>query len=181
IPEEISATILLEMLESIAPLHALRRKHRNIRPWTIAISSSGTVNLLSSPGLDLNESSEGAGEEEMHDKCYWTPEKLMGSSKDGTEQDIWAIGCIWAEMMTGARLFEADDSAGLLYSMFKILGFPSRKQVKEEKEEERELKGTDLDNMMPIGKTGLDLLRRLLEWCPHERLGAVQALRHPYF
>lgn len=48
----------------------------------------------------------------------------MGSVEYSTPIDIWAIGCIFAEMVTKKALFSGDSDIDQLYRIFRILGTP---------------------------------------------------------
>ena len=49
----------------------------------------------------------------------------MGAKDYSTPIDIWAIGCIFAEMVTKRPLFAGDSELDQLYRIFRILGTPS--------------------------------------------------------
>jgi serine/threonine protein kinase len=55
---------------------------------------------------------------------YRAPELLLGSYEYSTPIDIWAIGCIFAEMVTKKVLFQGDSDIDQLYRIFRILGTP---------------------------------------------------------
>ena len=137
IPEFICKATLVELLSAAAPLHACRKRHRYIRPWTVAVTSSGRVELAGGKGFEDSRLSANSSAECMQsfvdgaqDRWYWTPERLMGSEKDGMEVDIWSIGAIFAEMLLGSPIFYGFDPANQLFTMFKVLGFPTRSQVR---------------------------------------------------
>lgn len=44
----------------------------------------------------------------MSTRWYRSPELLLGSSYYGKEVDVWAIGCIMAELMDGQPLFPGE-------------------------------------------------------------------------
>jgi serine/threonine protein kinase len=48
----------------------------------------------------------------------------LGSYEYSTPIDIWAIGCIFAEMVTKKVLFQGDSDIDQLYRIFRILGTP---------------------------------------------------------
>jgi serine/threonine protein kinase len=194
IPEHICITIVVEMLEALAPLHACRKRHRYIRPWTVAIAAGGRVELIGSKGLEDSRSSSimSAGSMQnfvdgAQDRWYWTPERLMGSEKDGMEMDIWAVGAIFAEMMLGSPIFYGFDPANQLFTMFKVLGFPTRTQLSylgsgydQLVLPKRQMHATLRDKLPCLSDEAHDFMLRLLDWCPNSRISAVQALQHPY-
>jgi serine/threonine protein kinase len=44
--------------------------------------------------------------------------------------DIWSTGCVMAELMLGQPLFPGEDSIDQLVEIIKVLGTPSREQIK---------------------------------------------------
>lgn len=55
-------------------------------------------------------------------RWYRAPELLVGEPNYGTGVDIWAIGCLFAEMMTGDPLFPGESDIDQLYLIVKLLG-----------------------------------------------------------
>jgi len=111
----------------------------------------------------------------------------MGAEKDGMEVDQWAIGALFAEMLLGSPIFYGFDPANQLFTMFKVLGFPSRSQLSylgsgydQLVLPKGQMRATLRDKLPCLGEEGHDLLRRLLDWCPNSRISAAQALQHPY-
>lgn len=47
---------------------------------------------------------------------------LLWSSSYCREVDIWAVGCLFAEMMSGDPLFPGDSDIDQLYQIIKVLG-----------------------------------------------------------
>ena len=50
------------------------------------------------------------------------PELLLGISQYGPEIDIWSVGCIIAEILTGKPLFTGEDEPEQLDKICKIMG-----------------------------------------------------------
>ena len=55
---------------------------------------------------------------------YRAPDVLLGSHKYSTPVDIWSIGCIFAEMVTGSPLFTGTSEETQLDTIFRLLGTP---------------------------------------------------------
>jgi cyclin-dependent kinase-like len=47
-------------------------------------------------------------------RWYRAPELLVGSSTYDHKVDVWAIGCIFAELVTGRALFAGDSDVDML-------------------------------------------------------------------
>jgi serine/threonine protein kinase len=49
----------------------------------------------------------------------------MGSHEYGTAVDIWSVGCVFAELVTGRPLFPGNSEQDELVKIFKLLGTPT--------------------------------------------------------
>jgi cyclin-dependent kinase-like len=55
-------------------------------------------------------------------RWYRAPELLVGDREYGKAVDIWAIGCIFSELLTSQPLFPGDTDIDQLYRIMKCLG-----------------------------------------------------------
>ncbi len=55
------------------------------------------------------------------------PELLLGSDHYGPEVDMWSVGCIFAELLTGKPLFPGKDETDQLDRITKITGSPTER------------------------------------------------------
>lgn len=108
--------------------------------------------------------------------------------------DVWACGCIMAELFTGSPLFPHNDNRALLTAFVELLGCPdtelleripasqSREQLKEIMKD-REMHKPRLGELFPPDDTAdaLDLCYQLLKFDPSSRISIADALKHPYF
>lgn len=58
-------------------------------------------------------------------RWYRSPELLVGDTRYGKEVDIWAVGCLYAEMMTGEPLFPGESDIDQLFQIVRVLGKPN--------------------------------------------------------
>lgn len=56
---------------------------------------------------------------------YRSPDVLMGSKHYDTAVDMWSVGCIFAEMVTGRPLFPGTSEKDQLIKIFVLLGTPT--------------------------------------------------------
>jgi len=55
-------------------------------------------------------------------RWYRAPELLVGDTQYGPPVDTWAIGCVYAELMTGQPLWPGRSDVDQLYLIRKTLG-----------------------------------------------------------
>uniref|UniRef100_A0A8C9S9C5 Dual specificity tyrosine phosphorylation regulated kinase 2 n=1 Tax=Scleropages formosus TaxID=113540 RepID=A0A8C9S9C5_SCLFO len=84
---------------------------------------------------------------------YCAPEVILGADY-GIPIDMWSLGCILIELLTGDPLFPEDSEEDLLACIIELLGVPSQ--------------------------NCFDRDKRCLEWDPSVRMTPSQALRHPW-
>ena len=56
---------------------------------------------------------------------YRAPELLLGAARYTEAVDMWAVGCIMAELLRGSPLFPGKTEAETLSMLFQLLGTPS--------------------------------------------------------
>ena len=55
-------------------------------------------------------------------RWYRAPELLVGDTQYGPAVDVWAIGCLFAELMTGQPLWPGKSDFDQIYQLRKTLG-----------------------------------------------------------
>lgn len=120
---------------------------------------------------------------------YRPPDVLLGNKDYMTTIDIWSIGCIFAEMVTGKALFTGLNDNDQIKKIFRILGTPSEKNypnignLPDWKDDLFEnYPAQDLRQYVPtLEEDGFKLLESMLKIDPSQRITTEEALNHPYF
>lgn len=122
-------------------------------------------------------------------RWYRAPELLVGEVHYGAPVDIWAIGCLFAEMMTGDPLFPGESDIDQLYLIIKMLGKPCSKHqsMMSKNSQLRGLirAGGESGNIYKAFPTwslfALDFLASCMKMDPQYRPTTEELLRHNYF
>ncbi|XP_010556680.1 PREDICTED: shaggy-related protein kinase alpha-like isoform X2 [Tarenaya hassleriana] len=121
-------------------------------------------------------------------RYYRAPELICGATEYTTAIDIWSAGCVLAELLLGQPLFPGESRVDQLVEIAKILGTPTREEIKCMNPRYTEFKFPQIKaqpwhkifpKLMP--PEALDLVSRFLQYSPNLRCTALEALTHPFF
>ncbi|KAG6334931.1 hypothetical protein ID866_4148 [Astraeus odoratus] len=179
---------MYQLLRSLAYIHSLGICHRDIKPQNLLLNpATGVLKLCDFGSAKILV----AGEPNVSYICsryYRAPELIFGATNYTTNIDIWSTGCVMAELMLGQPLFPGESGIDQLVEIIKVLGTPSREQIKTMNPNYMEHKFPQI-KPHPFNKVfrprtapeAIDLVQRLLEYTPTARLSAVEAMIHPFF
>lgn len=115
-PEE-TLQLALQIAEGLAVAHDRGIVHRDVKPANILVSETGQARLVDFGLAKL------AGEARltrpglvMGTLAYMSPEQLTGGEIDA-RTDVWSLGVVMYEMLTGQLPFEADTEPACAYSI----------------------------------------------------------------
>lgn len=180
---------MYQLCRSIAYIHSLGICHRDIKPQ----------NLLLDPHLGILKLCDFGsakiliqGEPNVSYICsryYRAPELIFGSTTYDVSIDVWSSGCVMAELMLGQPLFPGESGVDQLVEIIKILGTPTREQIKSMNPNYTEYKFPQI-KASPWSKVfrsrnttpdSLEFLSKLLDYTPNLRPTAIEAMTHNFF
>ncbi|ETV94182.1 CMGC/MAPK protein kinase, variant [Aphanomyces invadans] len=182
---------VFQMLSGLNHMHACGVLHRDLKPSNLLINSDCQLKICDM-GLARPKDIDDLGMTEyVVTRWYRAPELLLGSAYD-EGVDVWAAGCIMAEMLGRKPLFPGRSYVHQLQLIMNVLGVPEEVSFKEnpqaQKFKGRQLlsrtptrQGIDTSVLFPnANPEGLDLLWKLLVFDSSKRMTVQEALRHPY-
>lgn len=179
---ELSQSYAFQLMCGLFALHKERFIHRDLKLENVLIDKEGNLkigDLGMSRNFTLPMKNYTPG---VVSTAYRAPELLCDGVDYDTGIDIWASGCIIAEMHRGSRLFNGDSAVDQLHQIISMFGRPEKGELEwlPEIEEQstpqswEDISGTD--NALLI-----DLLRKMFTINPAKRINACEALKHPFF
>lgn len=120
-------------------------------------------------------------------RWYRAPEVILTNGFYGPPIDVWALGCIFYEILTLKPLFPGESQLDQLNKIHNIIGSPSKDVLKRFKYLNSDImfpakKGSGLHSLLPmLSGDGMDILRKSLEYRFDLRINIFQMFEHSYF
>ncbi|NXD43261.1 MK13 kinase, partial [Copsychus sechellarum] len=98
--------LVYQMLKGLKYIHSAGIVHRDLKPSNLAVNEDCQLKILDF-GLARQADAEMTGY--VVTRWYRAPEVILNWMHYNQTVDIWSIGCIMAEMLTGKTLFKGKD------------------------------------------------------------------------
>lgn len=179
--------VIFQLLEGLAFVHRQGFFHRDIKPENLLWS--GKVLKIADFGLAREIRSRPPYTEYVSTRWYRAPEIVLHHEFYNSPVDIWAVGCIMAELFTLRPLFQGNSETDQIFKICSILGSPGPGNWPDGQRLATRL-GMRLPQSAPTplsvavpntSPEALSLLKELLQLDPMKRPSATQALQHPFF
>jgi eukaryotic-like serine/threonine-protein kinase len=125
---ERAADIAAQVADALSAAHAAGIIHRDIKPGNIMVEPDGSVKVLDfgiARALDGHTLTQTATV--LGTSAYMSPEQALGQPVDA-RSDIYSLGCVLYEMLTGEPPFMADVSAAVLHQHVRVEPKPARER-----------------------------------------------------
>jgi p38 MAP kinase len=180
---------MYQVLRGLKYVHSAGIIHRDIKPSNIGVNADNEIRLLDF-GLARAKAEIMTGY--VTTRHCRAPEIMLNWMHYTQKVDMWSVGCVMAEMLTGQILFPGSDYSEHIKRIIEFVGTPGDAYMqgitntsarnylsslpsypkKDFEAFERFFVGAD--------PNAVDLLLRLLDMDPDKRPTAAEALDHPY-
>lgn len=185
--------IMKQILEGVEYLHSKGIMHRDLKTANILMNNRGEIKIADFGLARLRNSPSGYYSNSVVTLWYRAPELLLGGQKYGFGVDIWSLGCIFSELLTGHILFKEQKEQQQFEKICEKCGVPTEvdwpgvSSLKHYHDfaPKRMTQRTLIQHLKEL-KQGLDplaleLIDRMLQMNPEKRITVTDALQHKYF
>jgi len=116
---EEAVDLAIQVARGLAEAHSKRLAHRDIKPANILVSSTGHVRITDFGIADSFENTSDDIDTTSGTTAYMSPEQLRGEQA-GAQTDVWSLGVVLYEMLTGARPFRGDYDQAVVYGILNL-------------------------------------------------------------
>ncbi|KAM9147467.1 cyclin-dependent kinase-like 1 isoform 2-T2 [Pangshura tecta] len=171
VPEHLVKSITWQTLQAVNFCHKHNCIHRDVKPENILITKHAVIKLCDFGFARILTGPSDYYTDYVATRWYRSPELLVGDTQYGPPVDVWAIGCVFAELLSGVPLWPGKSDVDQLYLIRRTLGdlIPRHQQVFSTNQFFSGVQIPDPEN------------KGCLHMDPAERLTCEQLLQHPYF
>ena len=140
---------IYQLFRSLAYIHSQGICHRDIKPQNLLLDpASGVLKLCDFGSAKILVENE-PNVSYICSRYYRAPELIFGATNyttkigkfspnlelqvcfaDNFDADVWSTGCVMAELMLGQPLFPGESGIDQLVEIIKVLGTPTREQIR---------------------------------------------------
>lgn len=178
---------MIMTLQGLEYLHLNWILHRDLKPNNLLVNASGILKIGDFGLAKFFGSPNRVYTHQVVTRWYRSPELLFGARQYGTGVDIWAIGCILAELLLRVPFLPGDSDLDQLTKIFQALGTPTEDcwpgvKLLPDYMQFKVFQGTPLRHIFTAAPDDLlQLAEKLLALHPLSRCTCTEALNMPYF
>lgn len=188
---------MFQLVQGVHHLHRNGIFHRDIKPENILIRTDPRLKKNNPSKSELIQLADLGSvchtdiplphSAYISTRWYRAPECLLTSGFYGPKMDIWALGCCFFEILTLQPLFPGNNELDQLNKIHEIVGSPPEKVLQRFKHrnvdyEFPKKKSVGFHILNPgLSEYGVDIMKKMLVYCPDVRISAKKLLDHLYF
>jgi len=178
--------IVVQIANGLRYLHERGIIHRDIKPENILLTQEGKVKIADF-GFAKFKYDQPPFTNYISTRWYRAPEILLKFFKYDCSIDIFALGCITAELYRLCPLFDGANELDHLYKIINVLGTPPNIWIDGYKYADNlgiklpKVPRKNLQTLIPnASESAIDLIDRMLNYIPENRIIADEIMNHNY-
>jgi mitogen-activated protein kinase 7 len=184
---------IYQICRGLKYVHSANVLHRDLKPGNLLVNADCELKIcdfgLARGYSQTPDSQIGFMTEYVATRWYRAPEIMLSFKSYTKAIDMWSVGCIFAELLSGKPLFKGRDYVDQLNQILSILGTPDDETLRRIGSERAQMYIRSLPRMQKVpfsqlfpkaNPVALDLLEKLLKFDPAVRITVEEALAHPY-
>ncbi|KAG2494355.1 hypothetical protein HYH03_007412 [Edaphochlamys debaryana] len=187
--------LMLQILSGMEYLHENWVIHRDLKTSNILYNNRGELKICDFGLARQYGSPLRPYTQPVVTLWYRPPELLLGATHYSTAVDVWSLGCIMAELLTGKPLFDGQGEIEQLDKICSVLGTPNEDVwpglrqlpnwgkivLRPQPSQLRARFTSSFGSGATLTEAGFDLLSRLLAYDPADRISCADAMKHKWF
>lgn len=196
--DQFTKFIIYQSFRALKYVHSANILHRDLKPANILINSDLDIKVCDyglSRGFEFGDE---FSKSYVITKHYRPPELDLFWETMLPSQDVWSLGCIFAELLSEKKspvqkiLFKSKNYIQRINEIMSLVGAPKTtkeifgcdkaKNYLKNIVKSKAFKRKDFKEVFPnANPLAVDLLGKMLVWNPYDRISVEKAMKHPYF
>eukprot|EP00658_Telonema_sp_P-2_P064841 TRINITY_DN5420_c0_g1_i1.p1 TRINITY_DN5420_c0_g1~~TRINITY_DN5420_c0_g1_i1.p1 ORF type:complete len:281 (+),score=75.67 TRINITY_DN5420_c0_g1_i1:177-1019(+) len=186
-----------QILRGLKYVHSANVIHRDLKPANLLVQLNCDLKICDFglartcyTGGDPDKQGDVEMTEYVCTRWYRPPELLAMNKHYDHTVDVWAAGCIFAELYNRKPLFPGEDYVLQMKMVCEAIGSPTPEELNTfENEEARKyvrnlgvVKGKSVSELIPTltDPEGRDFFKRMVAFDPKKRLNVTELMAHPF-
>ncbi|MEM9721394.1 MAG: protein kinase [Bacteroidota bacterium] len=186
IPEKLAVRITMQVLEGLEAAHEMGIMHRDLKPGNIMINKRGFVKLMDFGIARLENSARLTQQNRVIGTLEYLAPELIKGGEPSRSSDLYALGILLHEMLTGRTPFKGENEAAIMYQitqgkldfdfsqinprLAQVIRKLTHRQVSRRFQRTAEVL-TELEKLYPPGKIDTKVLTEKLQYSPKSSVG----------
>ncbi|CAD8208340.1 unnamed protein product [Paramecium pentaurelia] len=188
ISEDQIKSIIYQVANGLSYMHKHGYFHRDLKPENMLLTNNGIVKIIDL-GCAREIRSRPPYTDYIATRWYRAPEILLKQANYNSPVDIFALGCIMAELFLNRPLFQGNSELEQFNKILSTLGTFTQQEwpegcrlVSQMGLALAQFQPLQLQQLIPNASTeAINLLTQMIRWDPNKRITAAQMLTHPFF